>query len=243
MRQEHAQNHLLLEFIAVSKMFDGNTVLSDFSCKLHSGEVIGLLGPSGCGKTTLLNMAAGLADPTSGTIEMYSDSIGYIFQEPRLIPWKSVLDNVQYAMTKANDKSKMNKAADILRKVGLAHVQNSYPRQLSGGMKQRAAIARALATDPEIILMDEPFSALDVSLKRELQEELIALIEDRETGVVYVSHDPEEIARLADRILRFSPSRAAFIPEDDLRIPRALRTEAYIQEVKQVLLTHINQDW
>ncbi|WP_043891283.1 ABC transporter ATP-binding protein [Paenibacillus sp. Aloe-11] len=241
MQQKDINDNLLLEFHAINKKFGGKTVLNDFSCKLYRGEVIGLFGPSGCGKTTLLNLAAGLSEPTAGHIRKYSDSIAYIFQEPRLIPWKSVLDNVQYVMKKTNGEAMVEKAIEALQKVGLAHVQDSYPRQLSGGMKQRVAIARALATDPQIILMDEPFSALDVAIKRELQKDITTLMEEREIGVIYVSHDPEEIARLADYILCFSPSCATFLPGETLEVPRPERTESYIQGVKQRLLTHISQ--
>ncbi|MGC5324699.1 ABC transporter ATP-binding protein [Brevibacillus sp. SYSU BS000544] len=224
----------LLRFESVSKSFRGNLVLDNFSFSLNQGEVIALLGPSGCGKTTILNIAAGLIRQSGGTVSVHTEELGYVFQEPRLIPWKTILDNVLFALEKDEKKAKMEKARAVLQKVGLEHVSHFYPKQLSGGMKQRVSIARALVVDPKVILMDEPFSALDVSLKKELQQDVIRLIEEHGIGVLYVTHDPEEAARLADRVLIFSKSCSS-ANEIPLPVNRSERDEADIVRIKKEL--------
>ncbi len=225
----------LLEFHSVSKTFSGKTVLDNFSLSLKKGEVIAILGPSGCGKTTILNIAAGLVKHTLGKVAAHTNRFGYVFQEPRLIPWKTVLDNVHFVMGKRDEKEMKEKAMEVLSKVGLKQVSHFYPKQLSGGMKQRVSIARALASDPQIILMDEPFSALDVSLKREMQEDVARLIAEKDIGVLYVTHDAEEAARLADRVLLFSKDCTSFTKEIRLSTLRENRNDDDIQQMKKQL--------
>jgi ABC-type nitrate/sulfonate/bicarbonate transport system ATPase subunit len=230
----------LLTFDSVSKSFRERIVLQSFSLTLRKREVIAILGPSGCGKTTILKIAAGLFQPTRGSVTVHTDQIGYIFQEPRLIPWKTAADNIRFVMNGAAPKedtdSKVNR---ILQKVSLQAVGGYYPKQLSGGMKQRVSIARALAADPAIILMDEPFSALDVSLKRELQDDMATLIQERDLGVIYVTHDPEEAARLADRIILFSPPTATFSREITIDTPRGQRDDSLIQTYQTMMYSHL----
>ncbi|MDH6348348.1 MULTISPECIES: ABC transporter ATP-binding protein [Brevibacillus] len=233
----------LLEFASVTKSFNGTTVLAGFSFSLAAGEVVAILGPSGCGKTTILNMAAGLIRQTSGTVTVRTEQLGYVFQEPRLIPWKTVTDNIRFVLGRMDQDTMNEKVTTVLQKVGLFHARDYYPKQLSGGMKQRVSIARALVTDPKMMLMDEPFSALDLALKRELQQDVIRLIEERRIGMVYVTHDPEEAARLADRVLLFSKSNnlaaATVIREYPLPGQRAGRSEDQIQQIKAVLHQHL----
>lgn len=227
----------LLEFHAVTKTFSGKTVLDNFSLSLKKGEVIAILGPSGCGKTTILNIAAGLVTLTHGRVTTHTNRFGYVFQEPRLIPWKTVLDNIHFVLGKGDATELNEKAMKVLSKVGLNGVSHFYPKQLSGGMKQRVSIARALASDPELILMDEPFSALDVSLKKELQEDVARLIAEKEIGVLYVTHDAEEAARIADRVLLFSNDSSSFTKEIRLPTPRENRNDEDIQQMKRKLHT------
>ncbi|MCM3702044.1 ABC transporter ATP-binding protein [Paenibacillus macerans] len=227
----------LIEFTDVAKTYGGQPIFTGFSCRLQRGEVIALLGPSGCGKTTLLNLAAGLAQPDSGSIRLHTDHIGYIFQEPRLIPWRTAGENIGLVLQTADKADVERIIGETLRKVGLQHAENRYPRQLSGGMKQRVSIARALALEPDMILMDEPFSALDLALKRELMDDMARLIGEREIGVMYVTHDPEEAARLADRVLIFSPPDRTFANEEIFPMPRLERTEAQIRQYKNKMMS------
>jgi ABC-type nitrate/sulfonate/bicarbonate transport system ATPase subunit len=226
---------LLVQFNEVTKKYNNKTVIDKFSYTLNNGEVIALLGPSGCGKTTILNLTAGLTYRTTGDIQRFTNNISYVFQEPRLIPWKTVLDNVLFAVKIGSKKENFENAMYSLAKVGLEKSANCYPKQLSGGMKQRVSIARALIANPKIILMDEPFSALDISLKRELQEDIISIIEEKEIGIVYVTHDPEEAIRIADRIILLEDSLCKIKNEVSLEKPRKKRDRHYIQKMKNEL--------
>ncbi|MEK3722820.1 ABC transporter ATP-binding protein [Paenibacillus sp. FSL H8-0034] len=230
----------LMTFEGVSKSFRERTVLDSFSLTLRKGEVIAILGPSGCGKTTILKLAAGLIHSTSGNVTVHTDRVGYIFQEPRLIPWKTASDNIRFVMNGTASKEDEDRIVGLsLQKVGLYTVGDYYPKQLSGGMKQRVSIARALAADPAMILMDEPFSALDISLKRELQDDMAALIEERDLGVIYVTHDPEEAARLADRVILFSPVTGNFAKQIKLEVPRRQRNDALILTYQMMMYDHM----
>lgn len=223
---------LLVQFNEVSKKYNDQTVIDQFSYRLKTGEVIALLGPSGCGKTTILNLTAGLTNHSAGDIQRYTNDIGYVFQEPRLIPWKNVLENVLFALKNGTKQENLEKAHHSLAKVGLEQSIKCYPKQLSGGMRQRVSIARALVSNPKIILMDEPFSALDVSLKRELQEDVISIIEEKNIGIVYVTHDPEEAVRMADRIIMLEDKLCKVKREISLERVRKKRDHHYIQKMK-----------
>lgn len=215
----------LVEFRQVSKSYGGQPVLENLDFMLRRGEVIVFLGPSGCGKTTVLNIATGVTGAASGEVEMHTGRLGYVFQEPRLLPWKTALDNVRFGMTDPSDET----ALTYLQRAGLAHAAQSFPRQLSGGMKQRVSIARALAADPELILMDEPFSALDPQIKRELQNDVIRIIEEFRTGVLYVTHDYREAVMMADRIILLDCAGKGSGSEIHLQTPRLERDAHYIQ--------------
>lgn len=225
----------LIEFKYVNKLYAHKSVIRNLSFQLKQGEVIVLLGPSGCGKTTVLNIATGLLKPTSGEVKTHTEQRGYVFQEPRLLPWKTVVDNVLFGMADPNGKKE--EAMQLLEKVDLAHVVDAYPRQLSGGMKQRVSIARALAASPELILMDEPFAALDKVIKTELLEAIIHIIEKVHVGILYVTHDYEEAIKIADRILLFNGVHGGNYQEISLEQSRLTRDEAYIR--KQI--NEINQ--
>lgn len=191
----------------VSRTFNGNTAVQNINLEVEPGEIIGLLGTSGCGKSTLLRAISGLDPNYDGEIEINGtitkeihDTTGFIFQEPRLLPWLNVLDNVTFGLT-GKRKDKENRAIEYLDSVGLKGKESLYPRELSGGMAQRVAIARALVTSPEILLLDEPFSALDAFTKMQLQDLLLDVWEKYKSTVVLVTHDIDEATYLCDRVV------------------------------------------
>ncbi|CAA9589385.1 MAG: Lipoprotein releasing system ATP-binding protein LolD [uncultured Truepera sp.] len=180
--------------------------LSNVDLNVQDGEFICLLGPSGCGKTTLLNILGGLEPASQGTVRFTGvgdPRRGYMFQEPRLLPWLSVRDNLRFVL----DQRTRSEALDSwLKRVGLGGYGDYFPAQLSVGMQQRAAVARALITEPEVLFMDEPFSALDELTALRLRDELLGLWHERRCTVVFVTHNPLEAVYLADRVLVMSPS-------------------------------------
>jgi NitT/TauT family transport system ATP-binding protein len=224
----------IVECRNVSYGFSRRAVLSEVSFALARSERLALVGPSGCGKSTLLNLIAGLLKPDSGqlTKTVSSNNISFVFQEPSLIPWKSVRDNVSLfrdlipkpkeesalaqaaARAEPGDKSQ-DRLTELLEQVNLVDWQHSFPDQLSGGMKMRAALARALYLDPQLLLLDEPFAALDDITRESLQDEIIRLCHLKNMALVLVTHNIEEAALLSDKILVFSSS-GRIISEIDL---------------------------
>lgn len=199
----------------VSKSFEGVPVLRGFSLSVSAGEVVGVAGRSGAGKTTLLRLIAGLIQPDDGSVTVGSARFGYVFQEPRLLPWRTAVENIAAGLqAKGVDRSDARRAAlDWLQRVGLADFAGYYPGQLSGGMQQRAALARAFAVQPDILLLDEPFSHLDDGYKHELLETLRRLVHETGVTVVYVTHDLRELDGLASHIVQLGawqpqPARA-----------------------------------
>lgn len=197
----------LLSINSVQKIFNQNVVaLTDMQLEIHEGDFISLLGPSGCGKSTVLRMMAGLMEPTSGKIvwdeEPNEGSIGVVFQEPTLMPWATVEKNVwlPFRLMHKSYRSVRDDIHDALGLVGLEGFSQSYPRELSGGMKMRVAIARALATHPKIILMDEPFAALDEITRFKLNNDLLELKSKIGCTIVFVTHSVFESVFLSDRI-------------------------------------------
>lgn len=199
---------------SVSKVFSSGTIaLSDMSLTVESGEFVSLLGPSGCGKSTALRIIAGLGDVTSGTIDWPSSrinsrglpegDIGFVFQEPTLMPWKNVFDNVHLPL-RLKRVSKAAAHAEIMQAlttVGLRDFAKAYPRELSGGMKMRVSIARALVTKPKLLLMDEPFAALDEITRQRLNDDVLRLWKTTGITVIFVTHSVYESAYLSNRIV------------------------------------------
>lgn len=187
--------------------------LDDVSFDLHENEITAFVGPSGCGKTTMLRIIAGLEFPTMGSVEAFGMPVhspgpdrGMIFQAYTSFPWLSALKNVEYGMqvTGVSREERRERALKFLKLVHLDKFADAYPKSLSGGMKQRVALARTLAQNPSILLMDEPFGALDAQVRWEMQELMIELIEREKKTVVAITHDIEEAIYLADRIIFFS---------------------------------------
>lgn len=187
----------LIRIDHVSKSFGELSVLDDISFSVEKGEIICVLGPSGCGKSTLLNILAGLSDPDEGEIVRESEKVGYVFQEDRLLPWKSVYDNISL-VSPENPKAFV---LSIIEKIGLKGFEDSYPNSLSGGMKQRCSIARAFNYNSDLLLMDEPFKSLDYMLSLKMIKELILLWENRKNSIIFVTHDIDEALLLGDKIV------------------------------------------
>ena len=193
--------------------FGALDVLDDVSFAVSSGEVVAIVGPSGCGKSTLLSILGGLLQPSSGQAELRGASpaasfnpLTFVFQDFALLPWCTVEKNVEFPLlhTSLGVAERQAIVADALRRTGLSDFRGTYPKQLSGGMRQRVGIARALAVRPAILLMDEPLSALDSQTRELLMEDFIHLLADGAMGAVYVTHNLEEAVRLADRIVVLS---------------------------------------
>ena len=212
----------MIEIKGVEKVYPGGTVaLAGISLSIPNGQFVSLLGPSGCGKSTLLSMIAGLDKPTAGTIEV-SGSPGVVFQEAALFPWRSIRENVALGLElrgigKAERRAL---AGDALKMVHLSRFAEAYPHQLSGGMRQRAAIARALILDPALLLMDEPFGALDAQTRSLLQTELLAVWERTRKTVVFVTHSLDEALQLSDRVILLSARPGRIVADLRIDAPR-----------------------
>jgi NitT/TauT family transport system ATP-binding protein len=197
----------------IGKTFNnGVTALTDFSFSVRAGEFVSLLGPSGCGKSTALRIIAGLSAPTEGDVQWQqagqgAGRIGFVFQEPTLMPWADIAANVRLPLKLAHaDGAEANTAVSrMLTHVGLAEFAHSYPRELSGGMKMRASIARALVTEPHLLLMDEPFAALDEITRFRLNNDLLALWQALRRTVIFVTHSVFESVYLSQRIVVMTP--------------------------------------
>jgi len=209
-----AHQRPLLRLSDVAKTFStGTTALAGIDLTIFPGEFVSLLGPSGCGKSTLLKLIAGLAAPSSGMIDWPQSTytadgspepaLGFVFQEPTLLPWRTTADNVQLPLLLAgvNRQEARERVGEALAQVGLSTFADSYPRQLSGGMKMRVSIARALVMRPKILLMDEPFAALDEITRTKLNDELLQLFARQELTVIFVTHSVYESVYLSSRIV------------------------------------------
>lgn len=202
-------------------------VMRDIAFHLGRSDFAVLFGPSGCGKTTLLNIVAGLDPDFSGSVHLGGKPasalrIGYVFQEPRLLPWRSVLENVELVLSPGADRSAI---PPLLDRVGLADFKDVYPAQLSVGMARRAAIARAFAVEPELLLMDEPFVSLDEATAARMRSQLVELWQSRPTRVLFVTHNLREAVELADRILLLSEAPGRLMAEIPVPLPRERRSD------------------
>jgi NitT/TauT family transport system ATP-binding protein len=226
----------------VSKVYEdgkGQTVraLDAVDVAVETEEFVAVLGPSGCGKSTLLNMIAGLLTPTEGTIWLDGDlppgraATAMVFQEFALFPWRTVRSNIELGLEEmgmpADERAR--RAARYIEMAGLAGFETKYPHQLSGGMRQRVGIARALAVEPAVLLMDEPFSALDAQTRQLMQEELLAIWQRTRQTIVYVTHNIHEAVFMADRVVVLSRRPGRVLAEVKVELPRP-RTEGLLGE-------------
>jgi len=208
-------------------------VLADFRLNLPAGAVGALVGPSGCGKTTLLRLVAGLDHAFDGEIHLPAHGrLGMVFQEPRLLPWRSVSDNLRIAAPEATNDS----LAALIDELGLREHAAHFPRQLSLGLARRVALARALAVNPDLLLLDEPLVSLDAARARELREKIAALIEARRITTLIVTHDLREAIALADKIFLLSPRPAHVMATLAIDTPRARLTPERADEVEKEAL-------
>jgi NitT/TauT family transport system ATP-binding protein len=232
----------------VTHRFGALAVLDDVSFTVGAGEVVAIVGPSGCGKSTLLSILGGLLLPTSGAAELRgappADSLNpltFVFQDFALLPWATVEQNVEFVLlhTRLSQAQRRDLVEDALRRTGLTDFRGTYPKQLSGGMRQRVGISRALAVRPAILLMDEPLSALDSQTRELLMEDFAALLADGGMGAVYVTHNLEEAARLADRIVVLSRRPGRIRDVVTVAIPRAERGATAARESLVALQSRI----
>jgi len=248
---------LSLKVAELSKTFTGDTeadhidVLRNINFTIDDGQFISIIGPSGCGKTTLLRIIAGLENASSGKIFLDDveltnpqEHIGFVFQEYALFPWRTTVENIEFGLeVKGVDpKTRRNAALEHIDIFGLSGFANKYPKELSGGMKQRVAIARTLITSPKVILMDEPFGSLDSQTRNSLQEFLLKIWQESKKTILFVTHNVDETTFLSDRIIALSkrPSRIIKIFEVDIPRPRD-RTSAECNKLRKEVLDFLEK--
>ncbi len=227
----------MIEYQQVGKTYRSRrgeiVALTDISFDIRPREFVSVIGQSGCGKSTLLKMTAGVVKPTSGTIKVAghriqepASELGMVFQTPILLEWRTVIDNVLLPLEimKVKDRASVAKAQELLELVGLAGFENSYPSELSGGMQQRVSISRALIVDPPLLLMDEPFGALDALTRDEMSAELLRVWNQTQKTILFVTHSIDEAVLLSDRVVVLTPrpGRIGLIVDINLPRPRTI---------------------
>jgi sulfonate transport system ATP-binding protein len=240
----------MLVLDAIDKTYpNGVHALERFSATINLGEIVAIIGGSGCGKSTLLRAVSGLDLATSGsvtldgvTITAPHAKIGIIFQEPRLLPWLSVADNIGFGLGDLSAAARRARITHALARVGLTDKARAWPRELSGGQAQRVAIARALVPQPEVLLLDEPFSALDAFTRRDLQDHLLDLWAETRPTLVLVTHDVDEAVVLADRVFVMRPRPGRLFDEIRINLARPRdRTSPPFDNFKRRVLTALDR--
>ncbi len=223
------------------------TAVRDVNLTVGAGEFVSVVGPTGCGKSTLLNVAAGLLAPSTGTVKVFGEPLtaintraGYMFQTESLMPWRTALGNVMAGLSFRGvpDAEATKQAEDWLRRVGLGGFGDRYPHQMSGGMRKRASLAQTLVLDPDIILMDEPFSALDIQTRQLMENEVLDLWAAKKKAVLFITHDLDEAIAMSDRVVVLSAGPASHpIGEFHIDIPRP-RDVAEIKTTQRFIELH-----
>lgn len=218
-------NQTVFSLTDINKIYPNGTVaLQNINLTVNQGEFVTLVGPSGCGKSTVLRLIANLEQPSEGYLNWhknYDHELAFVFQEPALMPWSTVFDNINLPLklTKINSRKARLKCSEVIELVGLQGFENVYPRELSGGMKMRVSIARALVTEPNIMLMDEPFGALDDMTRTKLNSDLLHLWEQKNWTVIFVTHNISEAVFLSNRVMFMASSPGRILGEINIDAP------------------------
>ena len=224
-------------FRNIGMTFGSVRVLDDVSLSVNAGEFVCILGPSGCGKSTLLNIAGGFVRQNEGEVTIDGEPVTgpdprriFVFQERGVFPWLTVEQNIGFGLFRESESARRERVAHYVQLVGLNGFEQSYPRELSGGMKQRVEVARALAVNPDVLYLDEPFGALDSITRLQMRRELLRIWEAERKTILFVTHDIEESVQLADRVVVLSarPGRVRRIVDIDIPHPRDLSDPRYI---------------
>jgi NitT/TauT family transport system ATP-binding protein len=227
-----------VRFRGVTMRFGDMDILESIDLDVREGEFVCILGPSGCGKSTLLNIVGGFLQPASGSVSIDDEPVTgpdprriFVFQERGVFPWLTVEGNIGFGLFKLSEAEKRERIAHYVQLVGLRGFERAYPRELSGGMKQRLEVARALAVNPDVLYLDEPFGALDSITRLQMRSELLRIWQAEKKTVLFVTHDIEESVQLADRVVVMSqrPARIRRIVDIDLGHPRDLSSKRYIE--------------
>ncbi|AXH10417.1 ABC transporter ATP-binding protein [Malaciobacter halophilus] len=230
-----------LEVKNLSFSFGVTQVLDEINFTLNKGHVLSIVGPSGGGKSTLLKLCANILNIEQGEINNSFKYYSFAFQDTRLLPWKNVIDNISLSLLakNINKKEALLKAENIAIKMGLKQEDfDKFPKDLSGGMKQRVSFARALVINPKLLFLDEPFSALDIGLKKELQEYLINLVENENLSILFITHDLMEAVKLSDEILVLEPNPGRIIKSFKIDEQKSLRDTNFVYKTSAKLLNN-----
>ena len=247
-----------LDFLELSKTFPGRGlgesvhVLDKIQYRIENGRFVSIIGPSGCGKTTLLRIIAGLEKASAGKVLLDgndliqgSEAIGLVFQEYALFPWRTTLENIEMGpeIKGVDRRIRRSKAMEYIKMFNLSGFENRYPRELSGGMKQRVAIARTLIMNPKVVLMDEPFGSLDSQTRNALQEFLLRIWEKRGDTIVFVTHNVDEAVFLSDQIIVLSKRPARIVKTFEVGLPRPRdRTSWECNEIRREILHVLSEE-
>ncbi len=227
-----------LEVRGVEMKFGATSVLEPIDLEVREGELVCLLGPSGCGKSTFLQIVAGFIKPSAGTVVIDGRPVTgpdrkriFVFQERGVFPWLTVEENIAFGLSGLAKPARAKRVADLVALVGLAGFERSYPHELSGGMKQRVEVARALAVEPDMLFLDEPFGALDSMTRLTMRSELLRIWQASKQTIIFVTHDVEESVQLADRVVVMSarPAKIQRIVEIDIPRPRDISSPRYLE--------------